>query len=250
MASARMNPVAPLGAGEDAVLLGLPLASAGAAEGAGVTRQEWVYRQLREAILGGRFVPGRSVTLRGIAGLLGTSLTPVREAIRRLVAEQALVAHDNRRVSVPRMTPEKLTELCAVRASLEVMAAERALPALDAARLERLWALNASVDRAIEAGDVGAYLEAHRGFHFALCGLETPGAVARPLLESLWLQFSPFLGLVLGHIGVDYVIDRHVEALHAAERGDVAALRFALEADIREGLGSITEADWKTLDGD
>lgn len=218
------------------------------AQASGLTRQEWVYRQLRAAILGGHFVPGRSVTLRGIAGMLGTSLTPVREAIRRLVAERALVAHGNRRVSVPRMTPAKLDELCAVRASLEVMAAERSLPLQDAARLQRLWALNAAVDEAIAAGDVTAYLGHHREFHYMLCGVEQPGAVVRPLLESLWLQFSPFLRLVLAHIGVDYVIDRHVEALRAIERGDVAALRFALEADIREGLGSITESDWKTLD--
>lgn len=217
------------------------------AQPAGLTRQEWVYRQLRDAILSGRFVPGRSVTLRGIAGMLGTSPTPVREAIRRLVAERALVSHGNRRVSVPRMTPAKLDELCAARAALEVMAAERALPGIDPACLGRLWRLNAEVDRAIAAGDVTTYLRRHREFHFALCGLEQPGAVARPLLESLWLQFSPFLRLVLGHIGVDYLIDRHVEALHAIERGDVAGLRFALEADIREGLGSITEADWQAL---
>src|SRR5690625_2794966 len=80
-----------------------------------ITRQEWAYRQLKEAILGGQFVPGRSVTLRGIAAMLDVSLTPVREAMRRLVAERALEAHGNRRVTVPKMTPRKLDELCSVR---------------------------------------------------------------------------------------------------------------------------------------
>src|SRR5699024_7282304 len=105
---------------------------------AAITRQEWVYRQLKEAILGGQFVPGRSVPWRGIAAMLDVSLTPVREAMRRLVAERALESHGNRRVTVPKMTPRKLDELCSVRIALETLAAERALPAIDSERIARL----------------------------------------------------------------------------------------------------------------
>lgn len=71
-----------------------------------------------------------------------------------------------------------------------------------------------------------------------------------PLIESVWLQFSPFLRLVISHIGVDYVVDRHAEALRAIERRDIGALRFALEADVREGLGSLTEQEWRDLGGE
>jgi DNA-binding GntR family transcriptional regulator len=210
---------------------------------AALTRQEWVYRQLKEAILSGQFVPGRSVTLRGIADMLEVSPTPVREALRRLIAERALEAHGNRRVSVPRMTRGKFDELCAVRATLEVMAAERALPYIDGARLDRLWQLNGEVDDAIARHEVEAYLRSHREFHYELYRAGDAD-VLMPLIESIWLQFSPFLRRVLNRIGVVYVVDRHVDALRAIERRDVAALRFAIEADIREGLGSIREEDW------
>ena len=217
-----------------------------AIEDPAITRQEWVYRQLREAILSGQFVPGRSVTLRGIGAMLDVSPTPVREALRRLVAERALEAHGNRRVSVPGMTPEKLAEICAVRIALETFAAEQALPFIDADRMTRLWQLNAQIDAAIEADDITTYLRRHREFHYALYG---PGraAVVMPLIESVWLQFSPFLRLAIHHIGVDYVLDRHVEALRAVEARDARALRFAVEADIREGLGAVSESDWKEL---
>src|SRR5699024_4022176 len=140
----------------DGIIMPIPMPDTG------ITRQEWVYRQLREAIMGGQFVPGRSVTLRGIATMLDVSLTPVREALRRLVAERALEAHGNRRVSVPNMTPDKLAEICAVRVALETLAAERALPAIDDARLARLWRLNEQVDEAVDAGDIAAYLSRHR----------------------------------------------------------------------------------------
>lgn len=212
-----------------------------------ITRQEWVYRQLKEAILGGQFVPGRSVTLRGIAQMLGVSLTPVREALRRLVAEHALESHGNRRVSVPKMTSEKLAELCTVRVSLETLAAERALPAIDKPRMKRLWRLNEQVDEAVDAGDIGAYLYHHRQFHYTFYNVGQT-SVIMPLIESVWLQFSPFMRLAVSHIGVDYVMDRHVEALQAVERKDIAGLRFAVEADVREGLGSLTESDWQTLE--
>lgn len=213
-----------------------------------MTRQEWVYQQLKEALLTGQFVPGRSVTLRGIAETLSVSLTPVREALRRLVAERALEAHGNRRVSVPRMTPARLADLCAVRAHLEVFAAERAMPLIDDARLAELWTLDRAVDEAIETGDVIDYLRRHRAFHFAF--YETGGASSiMPLIESVWLQFSPFLRLAIRHIGTDYIVDRHAEALRAVAERDAQALRFAIEADVRDGLGSLTERDWQQLDG-
>lgn len=214
---------------------------------AAITRQEWVYRQLREAILSGQFVPGRSVTLRGIAAMLGVSPTPVREALRRLVAERALETHGNRRVSVPEMTREKLEDLCAVRVALETLAAERAMPAIGRDRVALLWRLNEQVDEAIDAGDIGGYLRLHREFHYTFYNVGR-ATVLMPLIESVWLQFSPFLRLAIHHIGVDYLVDRHAEALRAVQRGDIGALRFALEADIREGLGSLTEADWQDLD--
>src|SRR5699024_7971381 len=199
-----------------------------------ITRQEWVYLQLREAILGGQFVPGRSVTLRGVATMLGVSLTPVRESIRRLVAEHALEAHGNRRVSVPGMTAEKLAEICAVRVALETLAAERALPAIDDTRLARLWRIDEQIDEAVDTGDISSYLYRHREFHYTFYSAGG-GSVIMPLIESLWLQFSPFMRLAISHIGVDYIKDRHAEALRAAERKDMVGLRFALEADVREG---------------
>lgn len=211
-----------------------------------ITVQERVYRELKEAILSGHFVPGRSVTLRGIASMLDVSPTPVREALRRLVSERALEVHGNRRVSVPRMTRTKFDDLCAARVALESLAAERAMPHIDAATLEHLRQLDAEVDRAIELEDVPTYLTRHREFHHTMYAAGDSG-VLMPLIDSIWLQFSPFLRWAIHHVGVSYLVDRHAEALRAIERQDVAALRFAIEADVREGLGSLTEAEWRDL---
>lgn len=208
-----------------------------------VTMQESVYRALRQAILSGKFVPGRSVTLRGVAGMLDVSVTPVREALRQLVAERALEALDNRRVQVPHMDQARLEEICTARICLETQAAVRAMPFVDTPRIDRLWRLNTEIDEAIDQGDIEGYLQRHYDFHFMLYGA-APSRVLIRLVESVWLQFSPFLSHAINHVETDYLKDRHAEALRALEVRDPEALRFAIEADIREGLGALREEEW------
>ena len=48
---------------------------------------ERVYRTLRTQVMIGELAPGQALTLRGIARTFGVSMTPAREAVRRLVAE-------------------------------------------------------------------------------------------------------------------------------------------------------------------
>src|SRR5256885_9192233 len=49
-----------------------------------------VYAQLRELLITGQMIPGEQISLRTTASALGVSVMPVREAVHRLVAEQAL----------------------------------------------------------------------------------------------------------------------------------------------------------------
>ena len=63
-----------------------------------------VYRAMRTRIMHGEITPGEAFTLRGIGKEFGVSMTPVREALRRLVAEGALFLSSSGRVSAPEMT--------------------------------------------------------------------------------------------------------------------------------------------------
>jgi DNA-binding GntR family transcriptional regulator len=204
----------------------------------GETVQQWAFRRLRRTVMSGRFPPGRAVTIRGLAEALGTSPTPVREALRRLVAERALVLLDNRRVRVPEMTAQRFEELVAVRTLLETEAAARALPGADAAFLRRLAELNRASDEAVADGDVEAMIETNLAFHGALYG-SPPDNVLLPLIESVWLQIGPFMRMALADLDRHYPVDRHAEALIALEAGDEPALRRAIEADIRDGIGHL-----------
>ena len=86
---------------------------------AGLPAHETVYRALRERILFGELTPGQAVTIQGLIDQLGAGMTPVREAIRRMTAEGALVFQGNRRVCVPILSQANLDELAFARSALE-----------------------------------------------------------------------------------------------------------------------------------
>lgn len=210
------------------------------------TLQSRVYEALKLSLLNGDFIPGKPVTIRGLAADLGVSAMPVREALRRLTAERALQLSATGRVSVPVMTRDKLTQLVTARVCLEKQAALDALPFVTERHLQKLRRCNVDIDRAIDADNQRQYLAQHRRFHFMLYALG-PNDVFMPLIESVWLQVSPFLKYTLSqdHLTDYNNQDRHVDVIEALKNGDATALGFAIEADIRQGLGSLTEADWK-----
>ncbi len=209
----------------------------------GETLQEWTYQQLRYGILIGEFAPGVSVTMRGVAQKLDVSLMPVRESLRRLVAEHALKLLPNRRVTVPIMTAARFEELCAIRINLECLAAERAIMAVSTEDIDAMQNADEAINAALAKGDVVQSVIQNHIFHTRLYNA-VPSQILLSTIENIWLQFGPFMRIVLEQIGEefkrgDYLIDRHQEMLRAIESRDVFALKIAVEADIRDGIGAI-----------
>ncbi len=81
--------------------------------------RENVYYALRDAFTRGEFAPGDIVSLRALADQLGTSMTPVREAVRRLVAEGALIDTPSRTLMVPPFDSARMEDLKKARLALE-----------------------------------------------------------------------------------------------------------------------------------
>src|SRR5882762_4954790 len=78
-----------------------------------------IYAAIRHALITGELVPSQAFSMRALADEFGTSLIPVRDALKRLVAERGLAVLPNRTVCVPRMARERFQELLQVRLSLE-----------------------------------------------------------------------------------------------------------------------------------
>jgi DNA-binding GntR family transcriptional regulator len=206
------------------------------------------YLSLRDMVLFGELAPGAAVTIEGLVQRLDLGMTPVREAIRRLIAEGALQLLGNRRVCVPRLDMRSLADLGYMREAVEVRLAQQALPECGEDIVARLHAIDSRLDSAIARGDTPAYLRENHGFHFTLYAC-AGSHVLEAVAASLWLRFGPSLRVVcLGLEGTrgDVVPgdelhqpDNHKRALSAIEDGDPAALSAAIAADIAQGVANI-----------
>lgn len=206
----------------------------GQAKGRRTVRDDAI-AQLRHALITGQVVPGRAVTIRGLAATFGTSPMPVREAIRSLAAENALEIQSNGRVHVPTMTEQRFEDLVRARVLLEPEAAAMALDRLDQNDIKSLTNIDDTLDESLESGDVDGYMRLNHDFHFAIYRASN-SSVLLPLIESLWLQFGPFMRTVYGRVGTVSLVDQHKEAIAAISRGDEDALRAAIKADILDGM--------------
>jgi DNA-binding GntR family transcriptional regulator len=195
---------------------------------------ERVYRALRARILDGEMAPGDSVTLRGLAEDLGVSMTPAREAVRRLVAERALDMTASGRVAVPVPGARRLEELFRARELLEPELAIRALKSMDKATISRLRGIDADLGGCVTEGDAVGYVRANNAFHTTLYMLaDAPTLMA--LVESVWLQTAPLMRRVYGRLGTAALADYHAAALKALEKRDPAALANAIREDVAQG---------------
>jgi len=206
-----------------------------------IPEHEAIYLRVSDAIMFGELVPGQAVTIQGLVDLIGAGMTPVREAIRRLTSEGALVALGNRRVEVPRLGKEALSELAYARSAIEPKLAEMALKAVDTKLADALLKIDEKLDRAIATGSVEGYLRYNHDFHFKL--YEAAGAdILLDMARSLWLRSGPSLRVVCGRFGTANLPDMHDEAIAAIRSGRPDWLKQAIQEDIQQGLDQIEKS--------
>ncbi len=194
-----------------------------------------IYRALRTRIMHGELAPGQALTLRGVGTDYGVSMTPVREALRRLVAEGALTLSASGRVSTPLLSNDRLEELASLRALLEPELASRALPRAHLALIDRLETINQSIGHTIKAQDAIAYLRLNLEFHRTLyLRAQAPAILA--LTETVWLQLGPTMRALYGRLSRTGAPVGHRMILAALRAGDDPGLRLAVRADATQGL--------------
>ena len=200
-----------------------------------VTRGNEAYEALRQALISGRFLPGQKLTLRALAGALGMSVTPVREAIHRLTAERALEGSANRSVRIPPMTRDRIIELRDIRLVVEGLAAARAADNASPEEIRLLRQLAIELVAARARGDVAADIAKLAEFQFTLYRTSRMPQLVH-LIESLWLQTGSCLGLLYPDYVKSLKYDWRGEAIRALELRDPEAARRAIESDIGPAL--------------
>lgn len=201
-----------------------------------------VYAELRKRIVTGHISPDHELSTRGLAGELGVSQTPVRDALSRLSAEGAVSIRSKRRVRVPEMTRERFDDLLRCRLLLEPEAAALAVSFLKPDDIVKLREIDSTLEAAIKSGDAATYMQANYDFHFVLYRAQ-PQKTLTQLIETLWLQFGPYMRVLYDRVPNNELNDRHQRAIVAIEARDADALREAITLDINDGMGLLGRSD-------
>lgn len=227
------------------------MASRAASEAGGLetvernTLQEQIYQQLRNSIMSGFFKPGQPLSTRAVAGAVGVSVMPVRDALRRLEVENALVVGHNRTLEVPRLTAETLDEICQMRIALEGLAVERATGVIRPTDISLLESLCETMEEGVRQDDSDAYLQANWAFHSQIYQC-APGEILMSAIEGLWLRMGPYFRLVAGdprHL--DNAMAIHRDIVQALIDADGKAARRGIVADIESATADL--ASWLEL---
>ncbi len=209
----------------------------------GATAQSLVYATLRHALISGYFRPGEEISLRKVASVLETSVTPVREALRRLEGDGGLETFGGNRVlRVPILTDAELIDIRDIRVNLEGFAATQAIKRIGPAQMRVINNAFNLMHTAAKIGDVDMYLENNWRFHSLIYR-----AADRPILMSqikgLWLRVGPLMRIaVAAPMHFDQSMASHCAALQALRNGDPDALRQAIIHDISEAASDLGKA--------
>lgn len=194
-----------------------------------------VYRRLRTALMRAELKPEQRLKIRELALRMGTSETPVREAIMQLAQEGALEIKPRHFVRVRKAGLADYLEIRDIRLQLEPLAAERAMPHIGPAELDELAEAHRRLRHAEQTQDWHTAVQANFDFHFGLYW-RSNRPVLIGVLESLWVRVGPLLSELYPNGHPTYAErHQHENVLQALRAGDAYNLREAIRQDLLEG---------------
>ena len=201
------------------------------------SKGDQIYSQLAQALVKGQLLPGERLKIRDLSVQMGTSVTPVRDAILRLVQDGVLVMLSPRDIRVRRLTLEEYLEIRNIRVELEGMAASQAAMRATPADVERLLEQVRQNEEAVQSGATARAIELNQDFHFELCRLARMPLLS-DILYRLWLKMGPLIAQSYDEGGRN-MIDHHFPVVEALRRNDPHAARVAIQTDLLSGGQSI-----------
>ncbi|RKQ85322.1 DNA-binding GntR family transcriptional regulator [Mycolicibacterium mucogenicum 261Sha1.1M5] len=176
------------------------------------SKSERAYRLIRGRIDAGEYMPGYRLVLAPIAAELDMSVVPVREAIRRLEAEQLVTFERNVGAQVSLVKETEYLHTMQTLALVEGSATGLAAPFITKDQITRARAVNATMRESLEAFDPTRFTELNLEFHAVL--FETcPNPHILDLVHRGWNRMK-----VLRNSSFSFVPGRASESVEEHER--------------------------------
>ena len=198
-----------------------------------VTKQQYVYETLREAIIRCELPPGERLVIDELARRLDISIIPVREALRLLESEGLVFSVAHVGATVAPISRHSIVEVFTLLEGLETVSARAAaLAAAGGADLAELDALVDEMDAALAADQQDAWAELNSRFHLAISSVS-----GMPMLEQMLGRALDHWDRVRRHFFTG-VLARRADLAQSEHRDMVACIR-AGDADAVEQLARI-----------
>lgn len=197
-----------------------------------VTKQQYVYETLREAIVRCELPPGERLVIDELARRLDISIIPVREALRLLESEGLVFSVAHVGATVAPISRHSIVEVFTLLEGLETVSARAAALAADDADLSELEALVDEMDAALAADHQDAWAELNSRFHLAICSVS-----GMPMLEQMLGRALDHWDRVRRHFFTG-VLARRADIAQSEHRDMLAHIR-AGDADASEQLARI-----------
>lgn len=196
--------------------------------------------QLRSAIMYGTFPPGTQMAEAELAGKLGVSRGPLREAMQRLVQEGLLYSERHRGLFVTDLDVDDVYDIYTARTAVERAACLLILWRDPKEAAERLDEVHASMVSAAGVGDSRALSDADLAFHKTL--VEVAGSVrlermARTLLIETRMCMT---ALEKRYRDPADLVDEHREIVDAIRAADGERLLAALDAHMADAVARLS----------
>jgi DNA-binding GntR family transcriptional regulator len=133
-----------------------------------LTKRDFAYRSLRDAIMRCDLGPGERLVIDDLARRLNVSIIPVREAIQLLQSEGLVVNVPHAGATVAPVSRESIQDVFTVLEALEIAASRLVAERGDVDELDALDALAKDMDRAVESKDYARWATLNRRFHLAI----------------------------------------------------------------------------------
>jgi DNA-binding GntR family transcriptional regulator len=129
------------------------------------TKQEWLYRTLRDAIRNCELAPGERLLMDDLAAKFGVSRVPVREALLQLQAEGLVQMTPHAGAQVAEITFGSANDYFAISRELQVLACRAAAERITSEEKEELKELLNRMEAAAKLGDLETYTKINHEFH-------------------------------------------------------------------------------------
>ncbi|MEP1209764.1 MAG: GntR family transcriptional regulator [Rhizobiaceae bacterium] len=215
--------------------------------GGRVTLADRVYNQIRRALMSGSFLPGQTLTIDQLSSLYGVSHMPVREALRRLTAVEALEITQNGATRIPQVSLTRLDDICTNRLLTEGHAVAKAAKQISPETIEKIQSVVTAHEQCRRDNKIYEMLELNQQIHFDI--YRAAGSpVLTQIIENLWLRHGPYMCLLTADLNkrilpdsTIYVGPGHKMMLDALRAGDAEAAVEGLRTDIMGPQESLRE---------